>query len=67
MDGARDWGHMPSMINLPAYLQSAEALVSGSELNGDSLNALKRCFDSKMDLIKVLLGQKWKNFKFELV
>ena len=31
-DGARDWGHMPSMINLPAYLhlcESAEALGSG--------------------------------------
>ena len=32
MDGTRDWGHMPSMINLPAYLhlcKSTEALVSG--------------------------------------
>ena len=32
MDGTRDWGHMPSMNNLPADLhlcKSAEALVSG--------------------------------------
>ena len=30
MDGTRDWGHMLSMINIPAYLhlcKSAEALV----------------------------------------
>ena len=31
MDGTRDWGHMPSMINLSGYLhlcKPAEALVS---------------------------------------
>ena len=33
------------------------------ESNGDSFDALKRCFDSKMDLMKALLGSKIEKFR----
>ena len=36
------------------------------EWHGDSFDALKQCFNSKMDLIKALSGSKIENLQFEL-